>query len=79
MMREAEKKRDKMILKMMDKANKLARNYSWEGWEEIWSMCSDWNSTHSEEEEIFMCEHENEETGMTDGFFIEDDYWVFEE
>ncbi len=66
-----------MILKMVKKANKLHKNYTWQGWKEIWDMCSDWNSTHSREEEIFMCEHWNEETDLVDGFYIEDDYWIF--
>lgn len=71
--------RDKMIQKMMEKANALQKNYTWQGWEEIWEMCSDWNSTHEESEEIFMCDHESEETGLVDGFCIEYDYWVFED
>lgn len=71
--------RDKMIQKMFKKANDLQKNYTWQGWEEIWDMCYDWNSTHAESEEIMMCEHENEETGLVDGFYIEDDYWVFED
>lgn len=71
--------KEKMIKKMMQKANELSRNYTWQGWKEIWDMCSDWNSTHNQKEEIFMCEHENEETGLVDGFYIEDDYWTFPE
>jgi hypothetical protein len=70
--------RAEMIRKMMDKADELRKNYTYQGWEEIWEMCYEWNSTHSEEEEIFMAEHENEETGYVDGFYIEDDYWTFE-
>lgn len=70
--------RAEMIKEMMTKANELKKNYTWKGWEEIWDMCYDWNGTHSEREEIFMAEHENEETGMVDGFYIEDDYWIFE-
>ena len=68
-------KRDKYILRMMKKADKLSRRYTWEAWKEIWDMCSDWNSTHEEREEIFMTEHEND-NGEVDGFFIEDDYWI---
>ena len=70
-------KRDKYIQKMMKKANELCKRYTWEAWEEIWDMCSDWNSTHEQREEIFMCEHVNEETELVDGFYIEDDYWIF--
>lgn len=72
-------KREKMIRKMFKMANALKRNYTLEGWENIWDMCSDWNSSHPENEEIFMCEHCNEETGLVDGFYIEDDYWIFED
>lgn len=72
-------KREKMIAKMCKKANALHKNYTWEGWKKIWDMCSDWNSTHPESEEIFMCEHWNEETDLVDGFYIEDDYWIFED
>lgn len=68
-------KRDKYIQIMVKKANKLCKRYTWEAWEEIWDMCSDWNSTHPETEEIFMAEHEND-NGETDGFYIEDDYWI---
>jgi hypothetical protein len=69
--------REKMIEKMVKAANKLRKEYSWEAQKEIWEMCLDWNSEH-EDEEIFMCEHENEETGLVDGFYIEDDFWTFE-
>lgn len=72
-------KREKMIRKMSEKANALMKNYTYKGWEEIWDMCSDWNSTHPVNEEIFMAEHWNEETDLVDGFYIEDDYWIFED
>jgi hypothetical protein len=72
--------REETIYSMMRKANDIYKN----GWtrdseDEIWSICSDWNSEHDEDEEIFMCEHENEETGLVDGFYIEDDSWAFQD
>ena len=70
--------REKMIEKMMNKANALQKRWSWTAQQEIWTMCCDWNSEH-EDEEIFMCEHESEETGLVDGFYIEDDCWTFEQ
>lgn len=70
--------REKYILEMMKKANALRKNWTREGEDEIWEMCYKWNSDHYESEEIFMCEHEDEETGKVNGFYIEDDYWTFE-
>lgn len=69
----------KMLEKMYEKANALQKNYTWQGWEEIWDMCYDWNSTHDRKDEICMSEHWNDETDEIDGFYIEDDYWIFEE
>ena len=70
--------RQKYINKMVELANDIVKNYTWEKWERLWSMSSDWNSKHSEKEEIAMCEHENDE-GVVDGFYIEDDYWIIPE
>lgn len=72
--------REETIYLMMKKANELYENgWTWDDEMEIWRICSDWNSEHDEDEEIFMCEHENEETGLVDGFYIEDDSWRFED
>lgn len=69
--------REQTIETMMNKANELLRNgWNREGENKIWSMCSDWNRDNPNNE-IFMCEHENDDTHMVDGFYIEDDYWVF--
>lgn len=68
--------RNDMLRLMYKKANELQKNYTWQGWEELWSMSSDWNSTHDEREEIAMYEHDNEETELVDGFYIEDDLWI---
>lgn len=69
--------RDETIILMMEKANKIYKN----GWtrdaeDEIWRICSNWNSSHDEDEEIFMCEHGDR---LVDGFYIEDDSWIFED
>lgn len=72
--------RQETIDLMMEKANELYKNgWTRDGEHEIWNICSDWNSEHDEDEEIFMCEHENEETRLVDGFYIEDDSWMFED
>ena len=68
--------REELISKMMDMANKI-NEWTRDEEEAIWTLCSDWNMTHPDEE-IFMCEHENDNHKI-DGFYIEDDYWVFEE
>ena len=70
--------REHTIEIMMNLANDLYKN----GWtrdceDKIWRMCLDWNRDNPDNE-IFMCEHENENHEV-DGFYIEDDYWVFED
>lgn len=74
--------REQTISKMMDMANALIGNWTRAGEDEIWTMCSDWNSEHPDEE-IFMCESDMDEYGNTteyvNGFYIEDDHWIFEE
>ena len=69
--------REQMILKMMEMANDVVKNYTWEKYHKIWTMCADWNSSHESSEEIFMCDMEADEEHPNGGFYIEDDYWVF--
>lgn len=72
--------REETIYLMMKKADAIYKNgWTWDSEMEIWRICSGWNAKHDEDEEIFMCEHENEETKYVDGFYIEDDRWVFED
>ena len=40
----------------------------------IWDICSMWNSEH-QDNEIFMCEHTNDND--VNGFYIEDDYFLY--
>jgi hypothetical protein len=68
--------RAQVLSKMIDKANALKGNYSKAKEMEIWTMCSDWNSDH-EGEEIFMCES-SDDNNVVNGFYIEDDYWLYE-
>lgn len=68
-------KRNETINLMVRLANILQKAYSYELCHKIWSICSDWNSEHPDEE-ILMCEHANDDN-IVDGFYIEDDYWVF--
>ena len=69
----------KTIETMVSMANELVRNkYSDNAYDlnnKIWEMALDFNHEH-DDEEIFMCEHVNDETGLVDGFYIEDDYWI---
>ena len=47
--------RNEMIDRLMQMANTLTRDYSWDLYRSMFSTCIDWNSEH-EDEEIFMCE-----------------------
>lgn len=69
--------REQTINLMMEKANKLVNNWTREGENEIWTICIDWNS-ENEDEEIFMCEYQSEDSEYVNGFMIEDDYWTFD-
>ena len=71
-------RREKQIIKMMKMANKLVKNYSWELNQKLWDMCSDWNSTHDEDDEIFMCETCDDNDNVN-GFMIEDDVWYWQQ
>ena len=69
--------RQETIEEMVKKANNLYKNgWTRDGEDEIWDICTDFNRTN-EEDEIFMCGHASEETGLVDGFYIEDDFWEF--
>lgn len=66
--------RDVVINKMIKKALGMYNGkYSKAVEMAIWSMCSDWNEAHPDEE-IFMCEHGDK---VVDGFCIEDDYFLY--
>lgn len=47
-------------------------NYTWDSYSEVFDMIYDFNSSHSEEEEIFFCETEG-------GYMLEDDYIIVED
>ncbi len=70
--------RNQTISKMMKMANELMKNYTWEKNKALWDMCYDWNSTHEESEEIFMCETSDDDDNVN-GFMIEDDVWYWPE
>lgn len=70
--------REEMIGKLYKIANDLFKDYSYEKWNEMWSLCSDWNSTHDSREEIFMSETSDDEDRVN-GFMIEDDVWRWED
>ena len=69
--------REKVIKEMIRRANALLKNWNRELFDSIWTMCLDWNREH-EDEEIFMCEYQSDDSEYVNGFMIEDDYWVFE-
>ncbi len=63
---------------LYDMANRLSTSYSAELDEEMWDLCSEWNSAHyGTREEI--CLFESEDTDGNDIFCIEDDYWHYPE
>ena len=70
--------RTETIKSMMTKANKMLKDgWTRDGENEIWNMALDWNREH-EDDEIFMCEYQSEDSEFVNGFMIEDDYWTFE-
>ena len=69
--------REQLISTMFDMANKLINKWTREGENAIWTLCSDWNNEHPDEE-IFMCEYQSDDSDCVNGFMIEDDWWVFE-
>lgn len=71
--------REQTILKMVKMADELVKNYSYDKYNEIWEICSDWNREHEGSEEIFMCDYQSDDSAYVNGFMIEDDYWVFED
>lgn len=70
--------REKMLRKLYKIANDLFKDYTWDKWYEMWTLCSDWNSTHDSKEEIFMAELSDDD-GWLNGFMIEDDVWRWED
>lgn len=66
-----------VIDQMVKKANALLKGWTRDGENEIWNMALDWNREH-EDDEIFMCEYQSEDSATVNGFMIEDDYWCFE-
>ena len=70
--------REQMLRKLYKIANDLFKDYTLDKWNEMWGLCSDWNSTHDSREEIFMSEICDDEDRVN-GFMIEDDVWRWEE
>ena len=64
-------KRDKVLEKMHNICNELTKNYTWDQYNLLCAICSDWNNDH-EDEEIFLCDTD-------DGIAIEDDIYRFAE
>lgn len=70
-------KKAEVITEMIKKANALLKTWDRDVFDSIWHMCIDWNDSH-EDDEIFMCEYQSDDSEYVNGFMIEDDYWVFE-
>ena len=74
--------KDKMVLKLMKMAGEITgkntEKYTWEKYRKLWDMCYDWNSEHPDCE-IFMCDMSKADGDEHDGFYIEDDYFIFED
>ena len=60
-------------------ANTLMNNWTRDGENAIWNIAYDWNRDHDESEEIFMCEKYDDSLDELIGFYIEDDYWLYED
>ena len=71
--------RTETIKEIMKKSNELMKNWTRDGENEIWNMAYDWNRDHDESEEIFMCEKYDDELEELVGFYIEDDFWLYED
>lgn len=70
--------RRETIEKMMKMANALMKNWTRDGENAIWDIAYDWNREHDESEEIFMCEKYDDDDELV-GFYIEDDFWLYED
>lgn len=71
-----ESTREEVLNKLYGMALELSKKYSYATNYKMWTLCSDWNSDH-EDEEIFMCEDEDENGKYR--FYIEDDYFYLGE
>ena len=63
---------------MLLKANELTKKYSYDLYSEIWEMASDWNRNH-EDEEIFMCDYQSDNSEFVNGFMVEDYVFIIED
>lgn len=67
--------RDEMIRTLVNIANRLVKNYSWDLNSKMWDLCCDWNAEH-DDAEIFMSEVSDDDDNVI-GFMIEDDTWYW--
>ncbi len=63
--------RKEVIEKSMEKIVALIDNYTWDSYAEVVDMISDFNSSHTEEEEIFFAVTE-------EGYILEGEHIVVE-
>lgn len=67
--------RSEMVSKLHKLANEIIIEYTWEKFNEIFKLASNWNSEHIEKEEIFVSEIYSEDGYENDGIVIEDDIY----
>lgn len=72
------KTREEVIGIVWNKMVELEKEYTYEKYCETTDIVSDWNSEHEEDDEIFMCDHYNENYER-DGLCLEDDHVIFED
>lgn len=72
------KNRDEVIAMMMRLANEAIKQDNGKIEKVIWAIADEWNRNHSDDKEIFMDEYWNEDDSDVLGFYIEDDYWLYE-
>jgi len=69
--------RNDVIKKMFSIANDMRKNWTWDKYDELITIGSDWNAEH-EDEEIFCCDYQGEDSEYSNGIMIEDEIFIFE-
>ncbi len=69
--------RAEMVEKLFEMAQDLTSNYYWDKAYAFFNLVSDWNLSHSEEEEIFVSEIYKEDGYENDGISVEDDIFYY--
>ena len=70
--------KQKMFEQLVNMANNLVKDYSYDKMSKLWDACNEWNDKHPDEE-IFMCDGCFNDSETVNGFYIEDYYWIIED